>query len=86
MKKFKKFLSAVMASVMCIPVTPAYAAEQDGGDAYTITLTETENGVMQFSETCINHRWDCFPVYQTPTGRRDNNAVPEEGGKLKILS
>jgi hypothetical protein len=56
MKKFKKFLSAVMASVMCIPVTPAYAAEQDGGDAYTITLTETENGVMQFSETCINHR------------------------------
>lgn len=53
MRIFKKFLSAVLASVMCIPATPAYAAESGGNGDYTAMLADTENGIIQFSEACM---------------------------------
>lgn len=55
MKVFKKIMSAFLASVMCIPtgiLNLAYAAETDSG-SYTVALTEPENGIMQFSEACM---------------------------------
>lgn len=56
MKIFKKIISTILASVMCIPsgiMSMAYAAETDTLGGYTVTLTDTENGVMQFSEECM---------------------------------
>lgn len=55
MRVFKKVMSAFLASVMCIPtgiLNLAYAAETDSG-SYTVALAEPENGVMQFSESCM---------------------------------
>lgn len=56
MKIFKKVISAFLASVMCIPtgiLNLAYAAETDNG-SYTVALSETENGIMQFSQDCMD--------------------------------
>lgn len=55
MRIFKKVMSAFLASVMCIPsgiLNFAYAAETDSG-SYTVALSETENGIMQLSEACM---------------------------------
>lgn len=51
MKFFKKAVSALLASVMCIPsgiLSFAEAAEET--TVTTVTLSDTENGFMQFSE------------------------------------
>ena len=56
-KFFKKAVSALMASIMCIPagiVSIANAEESDTNTVTTVTLSDTENGFMQFSEECMN--------------------------------
>lgn len=57
-KIFKKAVSALLASIMCIPtgiIGTASAAETEGTAATTVTLTDTENGIMQFSEECMEN-------------------------------
>lgn len=56
-KFIKKATSALLASIMCIPagivnVSHAVASNPDG--SYTVTLTDTENGLIQFSEQSMN--------------------------------
>ena len=53
MKFLKKATSALLASLMCIPagiVNISHAAESNPDGSYTVTLTDTENGLIQFSE------------------------------------
>lgn len=55
-KFFKKAVSAFLASVMCIPVgvvNIAAAEENDANTVTTVSLSDTENGLMQFSEECM---------------------------------
>lgn len=55
-KFFKKAVSALMASIMCIPagiVNIAVAEENDANTVTTVSLSDTENGLMQFSEECM---------------------------------
>ena len=56
-KFIKKAVSALLASVMCIPagiVNIASAEESDTNTVTTVTLADTENGLMQFSEECMD--------------------------------
>lgn len=57
MKIFKKAVSALLASVMCIPsglLSMTYASETTPDGNYTVTLTEGDgNGKMQFSKECM---------------------------------
>ena len=56
-KFIKKAVSALLASVMCIPagiVNIASAEESDTNTVTTVTLTDAENGLMQFSEECMD--------------------------------
>lgn len=49
MKFIKKAVSAFLASIMCIPagiVNIAAAEENDTGTVTTVTLSDTENGLM----------------------------------------
>ena len=54
MKIFKRAISALLASVMCIPsglLSLSYATEASFDGNFTVTLTEGDgNGTMQFSE------------------------------------
>ena len=57
-KFIKKATSALLASIMCIPVgivnvSHAVASNPDG--SYTVMLTDTENGLIQFSEDSMNN-------------------------------
>ena len=56
-KFIKKAVSALLASVMCIPagiVNIANAEENDASTVTTVTLSDScENGMMQFSESCM---------------------------------
>ena len=56
-KFIKKAISAFLASVMCIPagiINVAAAEENDTGTVTTVTLSDScENGMMQFSESCM---------------------------------
>lgn len=56
-KFFKKAVSAFLATVMCIPagiVNIASAEENDTNTVTTVTLSDTENGLMKFSEECMD--------------------------------
>ena len=56
-KFIKKAVSAFLASVMCIPagvVNIAAAEENDANTVTTVTLSDTENGLMQFSQECMD--------------------------------
>ena len=56
-KFLKKAVSAFLASVMCIPtgiVNIANAEENDTDTVTTVTLSDTDNGIMQFSQECID--------------------------------
>lgn len=56
MKFIKKTISALLASIICIPtgiLNIANATEMESNGEYTVTLTDTVNGTMQFSETCM---------------------------------
>lgn len=56
-KFFKKAVSAFLASVMCIPagvVNIAAAEENDANTVTTVSLSDTENGLMQFSQECMD--------------------------------
>ncbi|MCM1219380.1 MAG: VaFE repeat-containing surface-anchored protein [Lachnospiraceae bacterium] len=57
MKIFKRAISALLASVMCIPsglLSLSYATETSSDGSFTVTLTEGDgNGTMQFSEECM---------------------------------
>ena len=58
MKFLKKATSALLASLMCIPagiVNISHAAESNPDGSYTVTLTDTENGLIQFSEDSMNN-------------------------------
>lgn len=55
-KFVKKAVSALLASIMCIPtgiLTIANATEMDSNGEYTVTLTDVANGSMQFSKECM---------------------------------
>ena len=55
-KFIKKAVSAFLATVMCIPaglVNIASAEENDTDTVTTVTLSDTDNGLMQFSEECM---------------------------------
>lgn len=57
MKLLKKAVSALLASFMCVPsgiLNFAEAAEPEEM-AVTATLSETENGIMQFSEESMDN-------------------------------
>ena len=57
MKIFKRGVSALLASVMCIPsglISLSYATETSSDGNFTVTLIEGDgNGTMQFSEECM---------------------------------
>lgn len=56
-KFFKKAVSALMASIMCIPagiVNIAVAEENDANTVTTVSLSDTNNGLMQFSQECMD--------------------------------
>ena len=56
-KFFKKAVSAFLATIMCIPagIVNIAAAEENGtGTVTTVTLTDTDNGLMQFSQECMD--------------------------------
>ena len=56
-KFLKKAVSAFLATVMCIPagiVNIASAEESDTNTVTTVTLADTENGLMQFSQECMD--------------------------------
>lgn len=56
-KFIKKAVSALLASVMCIPagvVNIASAEENDIDTVTTVTLSDTDNGIMQFSQECMD--------------------------------
>lgn len=56
-KFFKKTISAFLATIMCIPagiVNIASAEENDTNTVTTVSLSDTENGLMQFSEECMD--------------------------------
>ena len=58
MKFLKKATSALLASLMCIPtgiVNVSHAVESTPDGSYTVTLTDTENGLIQFSEDSMNN-------------------------------
>ena len=58
-KLLKKAISAFLATIMCIPagiINVAAAEENDTGAVTTVTLSETDNGLMQFSESCIDRK------------------------------
>lgn len=66
-KFLKKATSALLASVMCIPtgivnITNAEINNPDG--SYTVTLSDTENGLMQFSEESMNNSTASQDGYQ----------------------
>ena len=53
LKFIKKATSALLASLMCIPagiVNITSAAQSNPDGSYTVTLADTENGLIQFSE------------------------------------
>ena len=51
MKFLKKAVSALLASIMCIPAGILNFAEaEEENTVTTVTLADTENGFMQFSE------------------------------------
>lgn len=51
MKFLKKAVSALLASIMCIPAGILNFAEaEEENTVTTVTLADTENGIMQFSE------------------------------------
>ncbi len=57
-KFIKKVTSALLASMMCIPtgiVNVTHAVESNPDGNYTVTLTDTENGLIQFSESSMNN-------------------------------
>lgn len=57
MKILKKAMSAFLAALMCIPsgiLSIANAAETNPNGDYTVMLTDAENGLLQFSEECMN--------------------------------
>lgn len=57
-KFLKKATSALLASLMCIPagiVNITSAAQSNPDGSYTVTLTDTENGLIQFSEESMNN-------------------------------
>ena len=57
-KFIKKATSALLASMMCIPtgiVNVTHAVESNPDGNYTVTLTDTENGLIQFSESSMNN-------------------------------
>lgn len=55
MKFLKKAVSALLASVMCIPSgILSFASAEKGSQITTVTLGDTENGLMQFSEGCLD--------------------------------
>ena len=56
-KFLKKAVSAFLATIMCIPVgivNIASAEESDTNTVTTVTLADTENGLMQFSQECMD--------------------------------
>lgn len=58
LKFIKKATSALLASIMCIPagiVNVTSAAQSNPDGSYTVTLTDTENGLIQFSEESMNN-------------------------------
>ena len=58
LKFIKKATSALLASIMCIPagiVNITSAAQSNPDGSYTVTLTDTENGLIQFSEESMNN-------------------------------
>ena len=57
-KFIKKATSTLLASMMCIPtgiVNVTHAVESNPDGNYTVTLTDTENGLIQFSESSMNN-------------------------------
>ncbi len=57
-KFLKKATSALLASLMCVPagiVNVSHAVESNSDGNYTVTLTDTENGLIQFSEDSMNN-------------------------------
>ena len=57
-KLIKKVASALLASVMCIPagiVNISSAAQSNPDGSYTVSLTDTKNGLIQFSEESMNN-------------------------------
>ena len=57
-KFITKVTSALLASMMCIPtgiVNVTHAVESNPDGNYTVTLTDTENGLIQFSESSMNN-------------------------------
>jgi len=55
-KFIKKAISALLASIMCIPtgiLSIANATEMESNGEYTVNLTETEGGFMQFTDDCL---------------------------------
>ncbi len=66
-KFIKKATSALLASIMCIPagivnVSHAVASNPDG--SYTVMLTDTENELIQFSESSMNNSTASQDGYQ----------------------
>ena len=58
LKFIKKATSALLASIMCIPagiVNITSAAQSNPDGSYTVTLADTENGLIQFSEESMNN-------------------------------
>lgn len=56
MKLLKKAVSALLASFMCVPsgILNFAEASEPEGMTVTATLSETENGIIQFSEESMN--------------------------------
>ena len=52
-KFFKKAVSAFLATVMCIPAGIVNIASAEES-VTTVTLADTENGLMQFSQECMD--------------------------------
>lgn len=89
-KFVKKAISTLLASAMCIPtgiVNIAHAAESNPDGSYTVTLADTENGLMQFSEECMNNSTASQDGYQMMQVNEDGEMQQiENDGSLWAFS
>ena len=80
-KFLKKATSALLASIMCIPagiVNITSAAQSNPDGSYTVTLTDTENGLVQFSEESMNNSTASQDGYQMMQINDDGQAEQVE--------
>lgn len=89
-KFVKKAVSTLLASIMCVPtgiLTIANATESNPNGSYTVTLTDTENGLIQFSEESMANSTASQDSYQMMQVNEDGEMEQiENDGSLWAFS